>query len=325
MKGIFTLASVLVLMLFLGATQAKDVYITVKKGDNLSKLAHTYGVPASRIAQGNGLKSPDDIRFGMTLRIPSNTINSTSSDRSKKSGSRASVQQKYQLQAKYQKYLALLNRQHRIRAYRYAQQAKYEKYLVIKANNQRILAARYAKQVKYEKYLALINRQHRIMQIRYDQQTKYDKFLAWQRQQRLLANGSRVRHVSFGGSARMSFPLRDFRLTDSYGPRDFSINGDHFHAGIDLAAPVGTPVYAASSGTITSSGWGMYGKGVFVDSGNTRVIYGHLSRTAVNEGDTVSRGDVLGYVGCTGICTGPHLHFEIHVDGQHVDPRPYLP
>ncbi len=309
-------------MLFLGTTQAKDVYITIKKGDNLSKLAHTYGVPASRIAQGNNLESPDDIRLGMTLRIPSKT---TSSDHFKNSGSRANTQKKYQLQAKYQKYLALLNKQHRIRAYRYAQQAKYEKYLAIKAKSQRILAARYAKQAKYEKYLALINRQHRIMQVRYNQQAKYEKFVAWQRQQRRLANGSSVRHVSFGGNARMRFPLRDFRLTDSYGPRDFSINGDHFHTGIDLAAPAGTPVYAASSGTVSSSGWGMYGKGVFVDSGNTRVIYGHLSRTAVAEGDTVSRGDVLGYVGCTGICTGPHLHFEVQVDGQHVDPRPYLP
>jgi murein DD-endopeptidase MepM/ murein hydrolase activator NlpD len=332
-----------------GSTQAgtqagtKNILITIKQGDSLYKLARTYGVSESQIAQSNGIKSPNDIRFGMHLRIPQNGTgsspqlkNAANSSKArlervqryqefKNSPTRAKLQKQFQTQAKYQKYLALINKQRRIKAIQYAKSAKYQKFLALKAQQKQVLSVRYAQQAKYEKYLAIKRQQHRLMQARYAQQAKYEKFVAWQRQQRQIANASRVQRVSFGGSARMRFPLRDFRLTDSYGPRDLGINGDHFHTGLDFAAPPGTPVYAASSGTVSSSGWGMYGKGVFVDSGNTRVIYGHLSRTAVSEGESVSRGDVLGYVGCTGICTGPHLHFEVQVDGQHVDPRPYLP
>lgn len=96
------------------------------------------------------------------------------------------------------------------------------------------------------------------------------------------------------------------------------------HLGVDFAAPVGTPVRAVSSGTVRYSGW-LAGMGRCVRLDHLRDItsaYAHLSRIAsgVREGATVERGQVIGYVGASGLATGPHLHFEMHRDGTYVDP-----
>jgi murein DD-endopeptidase MepM/ murein hydrolase activator NlpD len=96
------------------------------------------------------------------------------------------------------------------------------------------------------------------------------------------------------------------------------------HLGVDFAAPVGTPVRAVSAGTVSYSGW-LAGMGRCVRLDHVRDItsaYAHLSRIAagVREGATVERGQVIGYVGASGLATGPHLHFEIHRDGTYVDP-----
>jgi murein DD-endopeptidase MepM/ murein hydrolase activator NlpD len=96
------------------------------------------------------------------------------------------------------------------------------------------------------------------------------------------------------------------------------------HLGVDFAAPVGTPVRAVSSGTVSYSGW-LAGMGRCVRLDHERAItsaYAHLSRiaTGVREGATVERGQVIGYVGASGLATGPHLHFEMHREGTYVDP-----
>jgi len=96
------------------------------------------------------------------------------------------------------------------------------------------------------------------------------------------------------------------------------------HKGIDYAAPTGTPVYAAGSGRIKFRGdMGGYGNVIQIDHGNGIVtVYGHMSRFASGrEGAHVERGDTIGYVGMTGLATGPHLHFEFRVNGQYVDPQ----
>jgi murein DD-endopeptidase MepM/ murein hydrolase activator NlpD len=100
----------------------------------------------------------------------------------------------------------------------------------------------------------------------------------------------------------------------------------HVHTGIDLAAREGTPVHAADGGT-ASVGFDPGGAGLFVavsSDSHVRVLYCHLSRTEVKEGQLVLTGEVVGAVGATGLATGAHLHFEVQVDGRAVDPVAWL-
>ena len=98
------------------------------------------------------------------------------------------------------------------------------------------------------------------------------------------------------------------------------------HQGIDIGVPMGTPIKAAASGTIIYCGWESgYGNLTVIDhGGNLATAYGHQSSIAVTCGEQVAQGQVIGYVGCTGHCTGPHLHFEVRVGGNPVDPMGYL-
>jgi murein DD-endopeptidase MepM/ murein hydrolase activator NlpD len=98
------------------------------------------------------------------------------------------------------------------------------------------------------------------------------------------------------------------------------------HEGIDIGVPYGTPIHAAASGRVLYCGWEEgYGNLTVIDHGNgLATAYGHQSSIAVSCGQDVSQGQVIGYVGCTGHCTGPHLHFEVRVNGAPVDPLGYL-
>ncbi len=98
------------------------------------------------------------------------------------------------------------------------------------------------------------------------------------------------------------------------------------HQGIDIGVGMGTPIKAAASGTVIYCGWESgYGNLTVLDNGgNLATAYGHQSSIAVACGQQVSQGEVIGYVGCTGHCTGPHLHFEVRIDGSPVDPLGYL-
>jgi len=98
------------------------------------------------------------------------------------------------------------------------------------------------------------------------------------------------------------------------------------HEGIDIGAPSGTAIRAAAAGTVIYAGWlGGYGNLVVVDHGNgLATAYGHQSSVAAGTGQAVSQGQVIGYVGSTGHSTGPHLHFEVRVNGVPVDPLGYL-
>ena len=127
------------------------------------------------------------------------------------------------------------------------------------------------------------------------------------------------------GRSGLVWPMRSYRLTSRYAERDIAFHQQVFHGGIDLAAPYGTPIYAASAGRVTQSGYGAYGLNVYTPSGDSTLVYGHMSRTAVSSGQEVAQGQLLGYIGCTGICTGPHLHFEVRLGGQTVDPLGLLP
>ncbi len=117
------------------------------------------------------------------------------------------------------------------------------------------------------------------------------------------------------------------RLTSYFGRRNISVNGNTFHAGLDIAAKTGTPIAASRPGTVTKASWGgSYGYVVYLDHGDgSQSRYAHQSQLNVRVGQYVNQGDIIGYVGSTGASTGPHLHFEIRFNGRSVDPLGYLP
>ena len=143
-------------------------------------------------------------------------------------------------------------------------------------------------------------------------------FQSWQRQD---AVGQQAMSVP------SSRPLNTATLTSSYGVRSDPFRGQAaMHAGIDLAAPTGTAVYATADGMVEHASWeGGYGNMVEIEHGKGLATrFGHLSRILVHEGQMVHRGDLVALVGSTGRSTGPHLHYEVRIDGHAVNPMPFL-
>jgi murein DD-endopeptidase MepM/ murein hydrolase activator NlpD len=128
------------------------------------------------------------------------------------------------------------------------------------------------------------------------------------------------------------WPERGASITQGYGPSDLwfepSFGGfAHFHTGLDLVSS-DTRIFAASGGVVTAVGHGSTGYGNYVviaHSGGYSTLYGHLSETMVSVGSTVTMGQQIGVEGSTGMSTGPHLHFEVRLNGNPVDPSPLLP
>jgi murein DD-endopeptidase MepM/ murein hydrolase activator NlpD len=119
-------------------------------------------------------------------------------------------------------------------------------------------------------------------------------------------------------------PVANAKVTSGYGYR--YLGGHEFHPGIDLAVPYGTPVYATGSGVVVYAGWkNGYGNFIEIDHGNGYTTrYGHSSRLIVSVGQQVSKNQQISMVGCTGRCTGPHVHYEVLKDGKRQDPATYL-
>jgi murein DD-endopeptidase MepM/ murein hydrolase activator NlpD len=122
-------------------------------------------------------------------------------------------------------------------------------------------------------------------------------------------------------------PLDGASMTSGFGMRTHPVlGGRRGHKGIDLAMPTGTPVYATADGVISKAEWfSSYGLYISVEhGGKIQTRYGHLSRLSVASGQSVKKGDLIGYVGSTGRSTGPHLHYEVRIAGVAVNPVPYM-
>ncbi|WP_299309800.1 M23 family metallopeptidase [uncultured Croceicoccus sp.] len=122
-------------------------------------------------------------------------------------------------------------------------------------------------------------------------------------------------------------PVENSRFSSSFGMRVHPVTGRRTgHHGLDMAAPTGTPIYATADGQIADARWnGGYGNYIRIEhGGEMETRYGHMSRMAVSAGQAVKKGDLIGYVGSTGRSTGPHLHYEVRIAGEPVDPEPYL-
>ncbi len=122
-------------------------------------------------------------------------------------------------------------------------------------------------------------------------------------------------------------PISGGRISSYFGRRNSPGGiGSTYHKGIDWYVPLGTPIYASSGGTVRSAGWGSgYGYVVYIDHPDGRQTrYAHCSRLVVSAGQYVNQGDLIAYSGSTGNSTGPHLHFEILINGTQVNPLDYL-
>ncbi|MBV9027629.1 MAG: peptidoglycan DD-metalloendopeptidase family protein [Candidatus Eremiobacteraeota bacterium] len=131
---------------------------------------------------------------------------------------------------------------------------------------------------------------------------------------------------SEGAAGSFSWPVTG-TITSPFGWRSNPFGGSpEFHQGLDIAAPTGTTVTAAASGTVIMAQWyGGYGNYILIDhGGGFSTGYGHLSAIFVSNGQSVARGQAIGAVGSTGQSTGPHLHFEVRIAGKPVDPAPRL-
>ena len=135
-----------------------------------------------------------------------------------------------------------------------------------------------------------------------------------------------------GSGYQWPLPSSCLTLTSAFGYRIHPISGQpHSHTGIDVSAAGGTPIYAAKGGQVIMSEYGSgvnwsYGNFVVIDHGDgTTTLYAHMSSRAVSEGQMVTQGQTIGYVGNTGNSKGNHLHLEVRVNGQRVDPEGCFP
>ena len=149
-------------------------------------------------------------------------------------------------------------------------------------------------------------------------QAKYDEYLA-----RLALQGDNP-----PSNATWTTPVSGYRLTSAFGMRKHPVLGVvRMHNGIDMACAAGTPIYATRAGTVTTASYQASGAGNYVSINHLdgfSSIYMHMTHYVVSKGQTVSRGQLIGYVGNTGISTGDHLHFGISYAGTYVNPLAYI-
>jgi murein DD-endopeptidase MepM/ murein hydrolase activator NlpD len=143
---------------------------------------------------------------------------------------------------------------------------------------------------------------------------------------RLLRSRQSGQVFQAGSGKKLAWPTTG-RVTSGFGYRTHPIFGDvRFHFGIDIAAPTGQAVIASEAGEVIFVGVKSgYGLTVLIDHGNAlATLYAHLSSTSVTTGSRIGRGTRVGGIGCTGYCTGPHVHYETRIKGDPVDPMQFF-
>lgn len=171
-----------------------------------------------------------------------------------------------------------------------------------------------------------------------DAEAEEERLTAWiqSEQDRIEEELRRAREAQLGvppsnpgivGNGGWAWPTAG-GVASGFGPRLHPILGYYrMHSGLDIGGAQGQAIWAATDGVVSLAGWnGGYGNTVILGHGSgTTTLYAHMSAFAVSPGEYVNAGQVIGYVGSTGLSTGPHLHFEVRINGAPVDPRPYLP
>lgn len=173
-----------------------------------------------------------------------------------------------------------------------------------------------------EKYLAKIQSEKAQLEKALDEMERQSEALA-----KVIAEAQAKGQLP-ARTLSMQWPVTGYWITSYYGNRVHPVLGyTRFHSGIDYAADYGVPIKAAESGTVISAGVnGGYGNCVIIDhGGGISTLYGHAQKLLVKTGDVVTKGQTIALVGSTGLSTGPHLHFEVRVNGQTTDPLEWLP
>jgi murein DD-endopeptidase MepM/ murein hydrolase activator NlpD len=215
-----------------------------------------------------------------------------------------------------------------------------------------------AQRLRTQQFRAVVAAETRTIRVRTEQVRSVERTLLLQKHQLATARRSRREsliqvneskreflHEAAGLSAASGALAARIQGSSGYSPADstpsaagliwpvngpvvspFGMRWGRMHTGIDIGVPYGTPIHAAASGRVVYAGWmDGYGNLVAIDHGRgLSTAYAHQSQIGVSLGQTVSQGQVIGYVGCTGHCFGPHLHFEVRINGTPVDPMGYL-
>jgi len=169
--------------------------------------------------------------------------------------------------------------------------------------------------------------QEMLDQFEEDERSITSEIQSYERSRRRPARpGEKVVEIAPYTGGRFSRPVNG-RLSSGFGMRYHPIlHIVRMHTGVDFAAPVGTPIHAAAAGVVIHSSYMRgYGNVVIIDhGGGISTVYAHCSRIVVSDGEKVARGQYIANVGSTGLSTGPHLHFEVRVNGKPVNPLRYL-
>jgi murein DD-endopeptidase MepM/ murein hydrolase activator NlpD len=173
-----------------------------------------------------------------------------------------------------------------------------------------------------QKYLDQVMSEKSLLEKALDEMEKQSKDL-----ERIIAEAQAKGNLP-SRDLSMIWPVTGYWITSYYGMRYHPVLGyDRFHSGIDYAADYNVPIKAAESGKVLSAGVnGGYGNCVIIDhGGGISTLYGHANKLLVKAGDVVVKGQQIALVGSTGVSNGPHLHFEVRVNGQTADPLKWLP
>ncbi|WP_344984010.1 peptidoglycan DD-metalloendopeptidase family protein [Deinococcus rubellus] len=316
-------------------TRETGLLLRIKPGQSAAELIHLYRASPLSVARANAITLPTELRVGDELLLPGIYADSRRDEllarreRAAQQAREAVVLAQYQAfeawktarlmerQRRYEAYQAWLNSPERLALVaKYQRQAQYDTWLAQQA------AEASARQAEYQSFVAQQNVEDaaRTQTIKGQMLDLAANDPRPQMQAAVLAEQS-------APDLRLVWPLDHPRLTSRFGEEDIEFHVEQFHGGLDMVEPMGTPIHAAQDGEVTKSGDGAYGTNVYtVDAAlGLTIIYGHLSATAVEVGQQVKQGDLIGYVGCTGECTGPHLHFELRLGGTPVDPLAFLP
>ncbi|WP_291427835.1 peptidoglycan DD-metalloendopeptidase family protein [Deinococcus sp.] len=305
-------------------TGATGLLVRIKPGQSALSLIAAYGADLVQTARANDAL-PTELQVGDLLLLPGIRAESFAQTLAKKREARRQADLAAERQRRYDAYLAQKKQRARERLQaQYDAQERYEAFLAWKSSpGRQALVATYERQAQYEAAQAAARvrqTQARAAAQARAAQTQAAQTQAAQARQHAVAAAS-----SAPSRSGLAWPMRTYRITSRFGERDIAFHQQVFHGGVDFAAPYGTPIYAATAGTVTESRYGAFGLNVYTTDGDSTVIYGHMSRTAVSSGQRVNQGQLLGYIGCTGLCTGPHLHFEVRIGGRPVDPLGLLP
>jgi len=193
-----------------------------------------------------------------------------------------------------------------------------------------LLALKSSRETKHQQLQIASARQKDLVKQIESQKETYEKMLDdLEEQSKIIADAIR-KLQSAGGQrpGRLLWPTPGYsRITSPYGMRLHPIlKTNRFHTGIDIAAPYGSNVISTANGKVIFAGWqGGYGNTIIVDhGGGMSTLHAHLSKFLVKAGDNVKANQPIGKIGTSGWSTGPHLHFEVRINGDHVSPMPYL-